>query len=291
MNPPVVAGDATVTDFTSAGDPALTVAIGEQFVVQSRDRFAGLARGEAVDRANVTRLVGPVFIDGIEAGQIVAVTIHAIGPVTGVGYLLGSPGYGVLGDDIETRVRTVDVTDSSVHLTDDLVLEARPMIGKLGLRAASDVNPVPFGANGGALSSISIAPGATVLLRAEHAGGGLCLEDVHARMGDAEATASAVEMPANVTLSVRPWDGDPAGLSLPAVLNEDEVEVLAAGATLDEATLAASRLMADLLAARRGIDLTEAALLIGAAADLRICFVGARPVIVRAAVDRRLARI
>ncbi|MEM7405076.1 MAG: hypothetical protein AAF458_07265 [Pseudomonadota bacterium] len=291
MTHPVVTGDNTVADFASASGAALTVAIDEPFIVHSRDRFAGLTRGEPLDRSDVVRLVGPVFVKGIEPGQLVAVTVHDISPATGLGYLLGSPGYGIFKDQVETRVRTVDVTATSVHLTDDLTLDAKPMIGKLGLRAADDSTGQPFGPHGGALSSTSIAPGATVLLRAAHAGGGLCLEDVHARMGDAEATASAVEMPARVTLSVSPWEGDASGLPLPAVLSDAEVEVLASGATLDEATLEASRLLAGMLATRRDVDLTEAALLIGAAGDLRISFVGARPVIVRAAIDRRLARI
>ena len=187
-----------------------------------------------------------------------------------------SPGYGVLGARVERRARAVAVSEDGVNLDARTCIAYRPMIGKIGVAPShGSLHDGACGAHGGALSNTQLAPGATLLLRAQCDGAGLCLEDVHATMGDGEATASAVEMAAQVTLSCTRYDQPLA--TDPMILTPTEAITLGCGQTLDGAARSATDAMLSLIEDRCGVDLTDAAMLVGAAVDVRLAFFGATP--------------
>lgn len=296
MSEVVIQDHHTVAHFGDLQPPAAKVDQGQVFSVHTRDRFAALATGATVDKAHVRRLVGPVHITGVEPGDVVRVDVLDIVPRTGIGYLLASPGYGILGETVETRVRPVQLSAEQVQLTDDVCVKAQPMIGKLGLTSAQSDYPQPIGSYGGAFSTVLFGINASVLLRATTSGGNLLLEDVHALMGDGEATASAVEMAATVRLRCSVFttsldQQDDTALPLPLLLNTEHVCLFASGHSADEALLAATERAIKLLMTHRQVDRTEAALLVGAAVDTQVSFLGARPVVARACVPRALTAL
>lgn len=292
MDEPQVMATATVANFAPGTAPALRVPAGQPFTVHTRDRFASMpGGGERPSREAITALTGPVSIDGIKAGDVLAVSVLSIASSTGSAYLLGSPAYGVLGDQIEPRVNVIPVTERTVQLAPDLSLPYKPMIGKLGVATDAASDGAAFGDHGGALSTTELGPGATLLLAVHEDGGGVRLDDVHALMGDGESTASGVEMAARVRLKCERFSGDATGLPLPLLLTTKEVVVFGSGASLDAATDEATSRMLELLMVRRGIDRTEAALLFGAAADVRVSFVGSKPSIARVAFAREALRL
>ncbi len=269
--------------------PVLNVAIGETFCIETNDRFEMMPGGGQPDPEIVRALIGPVHVEGIAAGDTLAIEIVDITPRTDCGYLLASSRFGLLGDQVATRAKVIPIRGDQVFLTDQTTIRYAPMIGKIGVAPDRPEPGTATGAFGGALSCIQIAPGATLYVKAARDGAGVCLEDVHAAMGDGEATASAVEMAASVTLRCTRYEGPV--LPLPALTNADELVVFAKGDTADIAARAATDALLEALMTHRDIDLTEAALIVGAAGDVRLSFIGSTPVQARAAIARHLSGI
>ena len=271
----LVAGH-TVPDFCADYPPALRVKLDELFVVETNDRFAAAMAGEVLDARQIAAMAGPVHVARVVPGDVLAIEVCAIKPRTGFAYLLASPSYGVLGERIERRVHRVAIDDKEVVLDGRCSLDLRPMIGKMGVAPAEGrIAGVECGAHGGALSNIELGPGATLLVRAQVQGGAIALEDVHARMGDGEATASAIELPAAVTLRCRVVDD--VQLPLPMIMTPRAAITLGQGDSLDEAVDVALERMLSLIMSRNKVDLTQAAMWVGAAVDVRLAFLGARP--------------
>ncbi len=89
--------------FDPGAPPALTVATGERFVVETEDAHSGTITGadvvyetlddvlERIGGANP--VTGPVFVEGVDPGDCVAVTLHHVegAPVSGFGYMTTTP--------------------------------------------------------------------------------------------------------------------------------------------------------------------------------------------------------
>ena len=278
---------AWVPDNSAAHTPAIEVDQGELFCIRTNDRFAPAYAGGAPAADTVGALIGPVLVRGIRPGDVIGVEIVSIRASTPYAYVLTSHRYGMLGQRVEPRVQRVNVDAANVTLPSGLTTAYRPMIGKLGLAPPGQgVAGTQSGDYGGALSNTQLRPGATVYLRAYHDGGLLTLEDVHAGMGDGEATASAFEMAAEVTL--RCVVGNELNIEPPIIITDTEVLTLGQAPTLDEAVEAATETMLALIQARTEADLTEAAMLVGSAVDLRIAFIGSTPKQAYAAIPKHL---
>jgi len=117
-------------------------------------------------------------------------------------------------------------------------------------------------------------------------GGLLTVEDVHAKMGDGEVAGSAVEIAAEVTLRCR--IASELKLSHPLVLTQKEVLTMGEGETVEAAIRDALDGFTHLLMERTGADITEAAMLVSIAADLRISEMGGTPRHVRVAMAREI---
>ena len=287
MNVSLVDGTTTMPDFSAAHAPVVTVRPGERFVMLTNDRFDGMDETPPRGPHDPGALVGPVAIAGAKPGDILAIEVVSIRPRFDHAYMLGSTGFGVLGERMERRARKVSINDTTIQYDEHTRLPWRPMIGKLGIAPAEGAKAsTAVGDFGGAVSCTEVAPGATLHLRVASEGALLGIEDVHGTMGDGEATASAVEMPARVTL--RCFLNPQPELPAPLLLTQTEALTVGAGATLDDACMEATEHMLALIMSRRNVDLTEAGLLAGAVMDLRVSFFGGQPRKARAAVPRAL---
>ena len=290
MKLPTIESTARVADFSAAHAPALTVQPGQRFVMETHDRFAGMDEEPPRGPHDAGGLVGPVAIAGAKAGDVLAIDVIGIRPRFDHAYMLGSTGFGVLGERMQRRVRKVSINETTIRYDATTILPWRPMIGKLGIAPADSPQPsTAVGEFGGAVSCTEVAPGATLLLPVACDGALLSIEDVHGTMGDGEATASAVEMPARVMLrcQLNPTPILPA----PLLLTRTEVMTLGSGETLDAACMDANEQMLALIMSRRNVDLTEAGLLAGAVVDFRVSFFGGKPRKARAAISRTLLNL
>ena len=282
-----VSKNHVVRTFDATHPPAARVRPGDVFVMETNDRFRDWHDAKAWPMEQLTVMTGPVFVEGVQPGQVLMVDILDVRPTQGFGYVVAIPGFGMFKDKVEFRKKIVPIEGNQVRYNDTITLPFAPMVGKLGVAPAQGSLPSSAsGAFGGELSNTQVGPGSTVYLPVFAEGGLLTIEDVHARMGDGEAAASAVEMAAEVTM--RCGVASELKLSHPLVVTRDEVLALGEGETLEVAAQMALDGMANLLMERTKVDLTEAAMLVSIAADMRISYIGGTPYRVRAAMKREI---
>jgi amidase len=207
-------------------------------------------------------------VRGARPGDGLIVTIEQIDLGT-TGYVAAVPGIGVLGDTaIEPRVATFTVRDGGLWFNDRLRLPLRPMVGVIGLAPASGAVPcLQLGYHGGNLDFNDITAGTTCCFPVAVAGGLLALGDVHASMGFCEVH-SGVNIDATVTLRVEHVPD--AGWARPWFQTATEIMTIGVEDQIDDAIRQATLGMVQLLQQRLGVSHTEAIMLAGAMADIRL---------------------
>jgi amidase len=279
--------DHVVRTFDATHPPVARVQPGEVFVMETNDRFRDWNDGKKWPMEQITVMTGPVFVEGVQPGQVLSVDILDIRPTQGFGYVITIPGYGAFKDQVEFRKKIVPIEGNQVHYSDKITLPFAPNVSKIGLAPANGSQPSnAVGAFGGQLSNSQLGPGSTVYLPVLVEGGLLTIEDVHAKMGDGEIAGSAVEIAAEVTM--RCGIASELKLGHPLIITQKEVLTMGEGETVETAVRMALDELAHLLMERTGIDITEAAMLVSIAADLRISEMGGKLCHVRAAMAREI---
>jgi amidase len=273
-----VTRDQLCTSFSKDNPPALRVQPGEIFVTETNDRFAtnqGPNSSPEAMRILQTR-TGPVYVDGVKPGDTLRVEVLDVTPATDA-YIAATPGRGPLGEYIpQFRKTKVDITRNGVVFNDRVIMPLRPMISNMAVAPAEGSLPSNAkGEFGGGMGNTHITRGATVYLPVFHEGALLTIGDCHAAMGDGEACASAVECGVDATLRVSIEKN--FQVTRPVVATADHVINWGEGETMEAATKAAIKAMADLLVDRLGIDHTDAAMLIASAADVHTCLASNPP--------------
>ena len=160
-------------------------------------------------------VTGPIYINGAEPGDLLAVTLHDIRPV-GLGVARCSPSMGQLCHWIQksaTRffdlspdgkiVTMREVNQSKQQRMAPLSFPASPMLGVIGLAPDNDttISTMPAGPHGGNLDNRLNGIGSTIYISVNHTGGLLSLGDMHASQGDGEICGTGVEVAGHVLLS------------------------------------------------------------------------------------------
>ena len=220
--------------FDNRDQPCLRVKIGEVFQLETDDALSGLIADDS-DRPTVqdfagahfkrlaratpglfNPVIGPIFVEGCKAGDVLAVKIDWIDPWR-YGFSGVLPHLGPLGDSLrykdcaEGYVHVIEhlpgpsgyTRDGSAKYSDTLSWPLEPFIGTLATAPEREVltsvlGQGPFGGN---IDCRDIAPGNTIYLNAYHDGGLLYVGDVHGGQGDTEFTGIADETRATVQLS------------------------------------------------------------------------------------------
>jgi len=274
----VVTANQTVFAFRPDAKPVLRVTPGEtvRFETSSEPVERLFAAGpdwlDVLDIRAINAISGPVFIEGVRPGDAVSVEIIAIEPRDWA-WNAAIPGYGLLdGLMPEPMLERLPIRDGQVIVSERLRIPVRPMIGCLGLAPAlgetSTLSPaMPWAGN---YDLTQVCPGSTVLFPAQVAGGLFSLGDLHAAMGEHEATFVAIECAgaATVRLGVRPG----MALETPRIETADRVYVVGLSDCGDfgAARLQAARLLFELLTKEEHLTPREAYTLISAQGDLTL---------------------
>ena len=220
---------ATLTEFGAHLEPALTVELGESFVIETRDNFFETVSKPGdiprTDREPIAALqvfranpvAGPVFVNGVGPGDTLVVELEDIairdwgwtGILEGFGPMAGRTGWEELNGPFGTIIRhepgpSGTLADGTAVM--DVGREVRwplaPFIGTIVTAPERGVeNSVTSqGEWGGNLDVRDVAAGNRILLNASHDGGLLFLGDVHGSQGDSELSGIADETAADVTL-------------------------------------------------------------------------------------------
>jgi amidase len=274
----VVDASQTTFAFRPDAEPVLRIRPGETVRFETSSApvehlfSAGSSWTETIDTRAINAVSGPVFIEGVMPGDAVSVEILAIEPRDWA-WNAAISGYGLL-DGIfpGPMLERLPIRDGQVIVSDRLQIPLRPMIGCLGLAPArgetSTLAPaMPWAGN---YDLTQISPGATVLFPAQVPGGLFSLGDLHAAMGEHEATFVALECAGSATVrfDVRPG----INLETPRIETADHHYVLGLNDRHDftAARQQAARLLYELLTNEAGLTPREAYIFISARGDLTL---------------------
>ena len=211
-------------------EPLLHIKPGESIEVETYDASTGYfktpedlaipAKRPGFDRRPplANPIGGPVFIDGAERGDVLAVTIEDI-TVEGYSWIAIGPKRGPCGDttrwpELSSKYTTKIFKhtpgpsgtnrDGTLHFSDKISWPITPFIGTIGVAPEREVTTSLDGQGewGGNLDIRDVAPGNRIFLPIFHKGGLFYLGDVHASQGDTEFTGTAAETMATVRVKL-----------------------------------------------------------------------------------------
>jgi len=276
-------------------DPVLEIEPGDTVEVETHDAFEGAIETEddlpsevLGDYLNPQN--GPIYVEGAEPGDAIAITIESIEPrgpqprgttctVPYFGGLSATDRTAMLHDPLPEIVKKLEVTTDGTVWNDDITIPYEPFIGTIS--TSPEINSVdaltPF-KHGGNMDLPDVCPGNTIYLPVEVEGGYVYLGDCHAAQGDGEVCVSAIETPTEITarLTVRPDLDVPApqfetaGPFTPSGRDEPAYATTGVRDDLMDAASDAVSAMLDRLVARYDLSRPEAYVLCSVAADLKI---------------------
>ncbi len=266
--------------FSAAIPPVLTVPSGSVIEVRTKEASDGQITAEtaAEDLASVSfdpvhPLTGPVYVEGAEPGDVLAVRLHEI-EVEGWGWATILPGFGFLAEQFtDPWIRGFDIGPESTHATfkDGIEIPLAPFAGVMGVAPATDsmLVTIPPRANGGNLDNRHLRPGTTVYFPVFVEGALFSIGDTHAAQGDGEVSGTAIEAPMRIVYEISVLKGV-RPIPEPQYETDEYYAVTGFGTTIDEAARKATRYMIDYLVAERGLTPEEAYVLCSLAGDLKI---------------------
>ncbi len=244
-------------------EPAASVSLGESIIVET----------EMFNKVN-----GPIYIEGINPGNTMIVTIEDI-KLVGDG-IANNGGPLRKGEEVPIRIE-----DNCAIFPSDIKVPIDPMIGVIGVFPAPDdditdriekeawgwraIMNNPPSKHGGNMDCPAIHIGSRVYFNAQVEGGMLCLADIHAIQGDGEISGTGVEIASEVKLKVE--KSTKLESSWPLVETDTEIMAVVTGQSY---SLAAKEAVGELVnAVMRLYDLTfeQANLLVVTIGDLKNC--------------------
>ncbi len=198
----------------NAIEPVLSVSPGQTIQIETIDSSGGQLSAQStledldrLDFNNVNPVTGPVYIEGAEPGDAVAIRFLHFEP-SGWGWTANIPGFGLLAEQFtESRLHVWEYNKNT--LAPALYgpggqVPLKPFCGTVGLALAEpgQHSVVPPRRVGGNLDIRDNAVGTTLYLPVEVAGGLLSLGDTHAAQGDGEICGTAIESPMVVDIKV-----------------------------------------------------------------------------------------
>ena len=276
----VLGADDTHARWSAAVPPVLVVPSGAVVEVRTKEASDGqITKSTAaadladLDFGLIHPLTGPVYVEGAQPGDVLAVTLHEI-EVEGWGWATIIPGFGFLADEFsEPWIRGFDMEPgaASVEFAEGVTLPLAPFAGVMGVAPATDsmLVTIPPRANGGNMDNRHMTVGATVYFPVQVEGALFSIGDAHAVQGDGEVSGTAIEAPMRIVYQVEVLEND-RGMVEPQYETDEYYAVTGFAPTIDEAARKATRYMIDYLVAQHGLSRQEAYVLCSLAGDLKI---------------------
>lgn len=270
-----VPSSASILAFSPDNPPVLAVPDGSVVEIDTCDCFADQLRTEAdtldsLDWEQINPATGPVFVEGVEPGDVLKVTIESI-EIGEQGVICTGKDMGVLGDRFDAVTRRYIPFENGEAVWDDKVrLPLKPMIGVIGVAPGSgSINCGTPGSHGGNMDNRLIGEGAVLYLPVFTKGGLFACGDMHAVMGDGEICVAGAETPGTVRVRFDAVKG--LTLKNPLLETVDGFYTIGSAETLDAAVALAVGDMADILVERLPLALDEVVELMSLSGHAQIC--------------------
>ena len=280
-------------------EPAARAASGDTITLNTRDAWGfdeqnqplpdpEWSKGHEPDVLRCNPLIGPIYVEGTEPGDTLAVRIEDIvlnrpsawsalharfGSLTGEGLnrsmLLNEPLELVVYNwrlDLERMTGTLSLDKSSVR---EVTIPLDPFIGSIGVaprfgRVESSLVPGEYGGN---MDTPETRKGATIFLPVSATGAYLYLGDIHAAQGDGEMCGAALETTAKVTIGLEVIKKN---IDWPRLKDRDFIMTVGSTRPLEDAIGIAAFELVKWLVDEYGFDKWEAWQVISQVASIRI---------------------
>lgn len=193
--------------FDKNHSPVERVQPGDQVKFNTIDCFSGQLASESdlvgdIDFDQVNPGTGPLYVEGAEVGDVLAVRIDEI-EVADYGVAV-TYGVGALKDNSEVRTKIIPIDNAAGHATfNDIEIPLHKMIGVIGVAPADEaVGCGRIGDHGGNMDNRKIQAGATVYFPINTPGALLQIGDLHGAMGDGELDGAGLECSGSATVTV-----------------------------------------------------------------------------------------
>ena len=273
----IISKDNVIYAMSATNPPALTVADGSRVVFETKDALSDQITSETdafdgLDWGRINPATGPLYVEGAEIGDILAVTIEQI-EIADKGVVLCGKDMGALGHLFDKHhIKVMPIVDGKVIFSDKITFPINKMVGVIGTAPTADDGEISCGvpcAHGGNLDCKKITEGATLLLPVNVPGALLAMGDLHAAMGDGEIGVSGLEVAGRVTVTVKVLKNQ--SLPTPMLRNATHTMTLASHEDLDIAVDMATENMVKYLMTSKDMTMAEATMLISLAGNVRIC--------------------
>jgi amidase len=238
----------TTLFFDPAAEPIAEVVGGERLSLRTADSLCGIAKARAPRGMHIDAVVeelggacpltGPFFVKEASAGSALEVAIHRVDPVpaSGEGWTGIFGGLGALnheryslGDQQEPEIRLVPYENGIAHFPcggGNVEVPMRPFLGTIGVAPRRE-RRMTFSQSPEYLGDVDIraaGAGASVVLPVNVDGGFVAFGDVHGVQGHGEITGAALEIEAEVELTIHVREREEAGLlALPQINTETAI--------------------------------------------------------------------
>ncbi len=253
-----LSAESWFTEWRPNMEPAYHISIDETVLIEMSHGMPGLVTRDGqfmnpLPDSVINPMTGPIFIDGIEPGDSLAIDIFHVEP--------GEWGY--------CSGRIFEIRNGFAEFSPSLRLPVDPMIGGIGIAPEEGtVDTREPGETGGNIDCREIRAGSTVVFKARVKGALAGMGDSHALQGDGEITGQGIETDAEAIVRFRKL---PESLSeRPVIIRPESLSTIGAARHLEDAAWQATEDMIALLQKRSGITGHEARLLVGLAGNLRI---------------------
>lgn len=225
-----------------------------------------------VDMDKVHTLTGPIYVEGAEVGDVLAVELLDLEPGdwgwTGMG-----PEFGFLtGETQAKRLKTykLDKENNLVHFSENISIPMRPFPGVMGVAPNTDemLTTFPPRANGGNMDDPNLVKGVTVYFPVFVEGALFSIGDAHAVQGLGEVVGTAVEC--DMRIRFRLSVVKDKKIEEPQYESKDYYATTGFGTTIDEAAKKATRYMVEHISTYYEMSWEEAYMLCSLIGDLKI---------------------
>jgi amidase len=273
--------------FNPYRDPIAKVSPGEEVVIHCNDAFEGRIQSKAdlPSKALATAKflnpqTGPIFIEGAEPGDSLAVSILDIEPtrdfavsclIPYFGGLTSTTGTRTLQEPLPEKVWVWTLTDRGTVANDDLGVEVpwEPFMGTFAvapdLEAITALAPGPFGGN---MDVPDVRPGNTIHLPVWNYGALFYTGDTHAAQGQGELCGVALEITSKVTVVFEVFKG--RTIEWPRIESPEKLMVVGSARPMEDAARIANTELVLWLEAEHGYDRWDAYQLLTQAGGLYV---------------------
>ena len=257
-------------------EPVLHVADGETICTTTVDCWGGDARGEAAWPERPNPQTGPLYVEGAEPGDTLAVHIDHLWPNREHGFSSTVLRPNVVDPDYVTEIPgdvrarwAVDRERGAATLAEPetglggLAVPISPMLGCIGVapRSGQAISTATSAEHGGNMDYRGVVAGATIYLPVFEPGALLFVGDGHAVQGAGEILGQGIEISMDVRLTVRVQKGRRIGW--PRGENAEHIFTLGNARPLDQALQHATTEMLRWLQEGFGLDARAAHILLG----------------------------